>query len=88
MMRKTISMPDTMGKWVAVRIERGQYNNESEYFRDLVRQDQQEEERMRYLMARLDNGERQLAEGAYTDLNDDQDIDALFDKIESETTQT
>ncbi len=45
MMRKTISMPDLMADWIAARIERGQFNNESEYFRDLVRRDQEEEGR-------------------------------------------
>ena len=88
MMRKTISMPDTMGEWIAARIKREQYNNESEYFRDLIRQDQQEEERMRYLLARLERGENQLSEGAYIELNNDQEIDALFESLESDAAQT
>lgn len=41
MIRKTISMPDNMGSWINERILEGQYNNESEYFRDLVRKDQE-----------------------------------------------
>ena len=44
MIRKTISMPDEMGAWVENRIQSGQYNNDSEYFRDLVRHDQQRQE--------------------------------------------
>lgn len=78
MMRKTISMPDRMADWIAGRIERGQYNNESEYFRDLVRRDQEEEARKAYLRARLDAGADQLAAGAYADLTSDEDIDRLF----------
>lgn len=79
MMRKTISMPDLMADWIAARIERGQFNNESEYFRDLVRRDQEEEERKAYLVSRLESGSEQLARGAYSDLNSDEEIDRLFD---------
>ncbi|KJS37912.1 MAG: hypothetical protein VR74_07205 [Hyphomonas sp. BRH_c22] len=79
MMRKTISMPDLMADWIAARIKRGQFNNESEYFRDLVRRDQEEEERKAYLVSRLESGSEQLASGAYSDLNSDGEIDRLFD---------
>ncbi len=78
MMRKTISMPDQMADWISARIERGQFNNESEYFRDLVRRDQEEEERKAYLVSRLESGSAQLANGAYSDLASDDDIDRLF----------
>jgi antitoxin ParD1/3/4 len=44
MIRKTISMPDSMGAWINERIHNGQYNNESEYFRDLVRRDQESQD--------------------------------------------
>lgn len=33
MMRKTIPMPNIMADWIVARIERGQFNDESEYFR-------------------------------------------------------
>lgn len=79
MMRKTISMPDRMAIWIAARIEQGQFNNESEYFRDLVRRDQEEESRKAYLFSRLEAGAEQLARGAYTDLNSDEEVDRLFD---------
>lgn len=78
MVRKTIAMPDAMGAWVAGRIQRGQYNNESEYFRDLVRRDQEEEAKRDHLMARFERGEAQLVQGEYADFASDQDIDRLF----------
>ena len=84
MIRKTISMPDTMGEWIAGRITHGQYNNESEYFRDLVRRDQQDQQRLDYLMRRLDAGEAELAAGRVTALDSDTDIDRLFDDLETE----
>lgn len=43
MIRKTISMPDEMSRWLNDRIKSGQYNNDSEYFHDLIRQDQEKE---------------------------------------------
>ena len=82
MIRKTISMPDNMGDWIAGRNDRGQYNNESEYFRDLVRRDQQEEERKAYLHARIMQGEAQLANGQFTELDSDSDVDQLFASLD------
>ncbi|MDA1313957.1 MAG: type II toxin-antitoxin system ParD family antitoxin [Acidobacteria bacterium] len=41
MAKLTISMPDAMGEYVASRVETGQYGNVSEYFRDLVRREQE-----------------------------------------------
>jgi antitoxin ParD1/3/4 len=57
MIRKTISMPDEMGEWVENRIRSGQYNNDSEYFRDLVRHDQQRQEAIGQLCRMLDDAE-------------------------------
>ena len=82
MIRKTIAMPDAMGEWIAARIQRGQYNNESEYFRDLVRRDQEEDARRSYLVSRLEQGEAQLARGSFTDLASDNDITRVFDDMD------
>ena len=38
--RLTISMPKQMHAWVDAQIKAGRYGNVSEYFRDLVRRDQ------------------------------------------------
>ncbi len=57
MIRKTISMPDEMGSWIEDRIKLGQYNNESEYFRDLVRRDQEKRQAMDQLGKMLDEAE-------------------------------
>ena len=40
MMRKTITIPNAMDEWVKAQIETGRYGNDSEYFRDLIRRDQ------------------------------------------------
>lgn len=41
MSRLTISMPDQMSEWVEAQIIVGRYGNVSEYFRDLVRRNQE-----------------------------------------------
>lgn len=44
MSRLTISMPKQMNEWVEAQISAGRYGNVSEYFRDLVRRDQERRE--------------------------------------------
>ena len=44
MAKITISMPDRMSDYVAGRIDTGQYGNVSEFFRDLVRRDQERQQ--------------------------------------------
>lgn len=57
MIRKTISMPDEMNLWICDRIKSGLYNNDSEYFRDLVRQDQEKENAQKQLQTLLSEAE-------------------------------
>lgn len=44
MSRLTISMPKQMNEWVEAQVSAGRYGNVSEYFRDLVRRDQERRE--------------------------------------------
>jgi antitoxin ParD1/3/4 len=39
--RKTFSMPDEIADFIETRVRSGQYGNDSEYVRDLVRRDQE-----------------------------------------------
>lgn len=41
MIRKTISIPDGMAAYIDERLKAGQFGNDSEYFRELVRRDQE-----------------------------------------------
>lgn len=82
MIRKTISMPDKMGEWITSRVEQGQYGNESEYIRDLVRYDQEQQKKRDYLTMRLEEGEAAIARGEYTVLETEKDWDDLFEDIE------
>ena len=60
MAKLTISMPDAMSEYVASRVQSGQYGNVSEYFRDLIRHEQEKQQAIEELRARL---ERSLASG-------------------------
>ncbi|MHA6723536.1 ribbon-helix-helix domain-containing protein [Sphingomonas sp. RS2018] len=55
MTQLTISMPDALQEWVNLRIGQGRYADAADYLRDLVRQDQQSEDR-RWLKAMIDEG--------------------------------
>lgn len=60
MTRKTITIPDAMERWIKAQIQSGRYGNDSEYFRDLIRRDQdrrQAEQALRTLLQEgLDSG--------------------------------
>jgi antitoxin ParD1/3/4 len=60
MVRKTITIPEAMEGWIKAQIESGRYGNDSEYFRDLIRRDQdrrQAEQELRFLIQEgLDSG--------------------------------
>lgn len=56
MMRKTITISDAMEEWVKAQISSGRYGNDSEYFRDLIRRDQDRRSAERDLRALIDEG--------------------------------
>jgi antitoxin ParD1/3/4 len=49
----SISMPDKMRAFIRSRVEAGEYHNESEYIRDLVRRDQEKLSEDEKLLKRL-----------------------------------
>lgn len=55
--RKTITLTNTQGNWVKSRIARGDFTNDSEYFRDLIRRDQERSAELEQLRAALLEGE-------------------------------
>ncbi len=57
MTRKTITITEQMDDWVKGRIKAGKYGNDSEYFRDLIRKDQDKEGNLDGLRALLVEGE-------------------------------
>ena len=54
MQRKTITITDQMESWVKAQVNSGKYGNDSEYFRDLIRRDQDRREAETQLRSMLD----------------------------------
>jgi len=51
--RKTITLTDKQDEWIKTQISNGDYTNDSEYVRDLIRRDQ---EKFRVLRAAVEEG--------------------------------
>lgn len=45
-----VSLPDEMRRWIDAQIEAGEFANASDYVRDLIRHDQRERDRLRFLL--------------------------------------
>ena len=54
--RKTITLSEQQDAWVKARIDSGDYTNDSEYFRDMIRRDQQESSGMLALKKVIQEG--------------------------------
>ena len=54
--RKTITLSEQQDAWVKARIDSGDYTNDSEYFRDMIRRDQQESREMLALKKAIQEG--------------------------------
>lgn len=57
MHRKTITLTEQQDRWVKDQIRSGHFGNDSEYIRDLIRRDQQAQERISTLRKALLEGE-------------------------------
>jgi len=58
MIRHTISLPEQMSSYIESRLGEGQYGNVSEFFRDLIRRDQERRQKATdELKALLDKAE-------------------------------
>lgn len=56
--RKTITLTGQQHDWVKMRIGSGEFTNDSEYFRDLIRRDQERSMALLQLRAALEEGEQ------------------------------
>lgn len=54
--RKTITLTDKQDQWVKARIASGDYTNDSEYFRALVRRDQERDSKFEALRDAVRDG--------------------------------
>ena len=56
MAQMNISIPDKLKSWAEARVAEGRYSSTSDYVRDLVRRDQEQEEKLRRLQAAIEEG--------------------------------
>ena len=56
MAQMNVSIPDKLKGWAESRVAEGRYSSTSDYIRDLVRRDQEQEEKLRALRAAIDEG--------------------------------
>ena len=56
--RKTITLTEQQDEWVKTRIATGDFTNDSEYFRDLIRRDQARNAELEVIRAALIEGEQ------------------------------
>lgn len=68
MHRRTFTLTEQQNGWVKNRIESGQFGNDSEYIRHLIRQDQQAQEGLATLRQALVEGEARSGEPKPVDL--------------------
>jgi antitoxin ParD1/3/4 len=56
MAQMNISIPDALKGWAEKRVAEGRYSSTSDYMRDLVRRDQESQEKIERLRAAIDEG--------------------------------
>jgi len=54
--RKSITFTDQQDSWIKLRVQNGDFTNDSEYIRDLVRKDQQQNMKLLELKNAIDEG--------------------------------
>lgn len=54
--RKSITFTDQQDGWIKLRIQSGDFTNDSEYIRDLVRKDQEQNMKLLDLKTAIDEG--------------------------------
>jgi antitoxin ParD1/3/4 len=56
--RKTITLTDQQDDWIKSQVEAGNYTNDSEYIRDLIRREQERDSKIEAIRAALIEGEK------------------------------
>ena len=74
-----ISVPDPMKDWVQSQVDTGAYANTSDYVRDLIRQDQQQRNKLAVLQAAITAG----IESGTSDKSFDQIIEQARNKLKT-----
>lgn len=73
--RKTITLTDKQDQWIKAQIAAGEYTNDSEYIRALIRRDQEENARLQALKQAIQEG---LSSGI-----SDKSVTDIMEEVES-----
>lgn len=76
-----VSLPDQMRDWVESKIADGQYANNSDYVRDLIRKDQQQASKLKAMQEAITAG---LQSGEAQDFNADAFKQRMLESLKSE----
>lgn len=76
-----VSLSEQMRLWVESQVSAGRYHNASEYFRDLIRRDQDAQERLQDVRRHLSEGAEDIAAGRSEVLRSKSDIETFFDNL-------
>ncbi len=72
MQRKTITVTKQQDSWIKSQVDSGQYGNDSEYLRELIRLDQEYKHKIELLRSALIEGEKSgLSERSMPDILND-----------------
>ena len=72
MQRKTITVTEQQNSWIKSQVDTGQYGNDSEYLRELIRLDQEYKYKIGVLRSALIEGEKSgISKRSMTDIFDD-----------------
>ena len=56
LVKKSITVTDRQERWIRAQVASGEYGNDSEYFRDLIRRDQERNAQFRALKEAIQEG--------------------------------
>ena len=76
MVKRSISVTEQQARWIKSKIDSGQYGNESEVFRDLIRERVAQEQEIERVRAALIKGEK----SGFTDRS----IEDIWEEVEQE----
>lgn len=83
--KRSISITEQQNQWVKSQLASGDFGNESEVYRALIRKAQSEEVKLTELRAALRAGEKDIEAGRFKALSSKDEISAMFRGLQGKT---
>lgn len=77
MAQMNVSLPEGLKAWAESRVAEGRYSSTSDYVRDLMRRDQEDADRIRFLQAKIDEARA----SGFSELSVDEVFANLYAKL-------